>query len=72
MSDINMNMMGASIISVHRTASKGTLKFRGNLTKSVSNAMGWGDLTQGQKGAPMEGSITDAVLILAPDQADLF
>jgi hypothetical protein len=72
MPSISVKMSGVTLNSVHRTAKEGTLKFRANLTAEVMRKMGWGELTQGQTSADMEGVFADAMLILESDQKDLF
>ncbi len=72
MPQIAATLSGVSLVSVARTQKNGTLKYRANLTKEFSRKMQWGELTAGQTGVDMEGTIVDGSLIMTAEQKDLF
>lgn len=72
MAAISGDLSGTILRSVSRTTEHGTLKFRANLTKNFVKVMGWGELSSGQTGADMEGTIDEASLVMSADQENLF
>lgn len=61
----------AVIVSVFRTATGGVAKISCSPTKSVGEAMGWGDPPEWQKGANLIGELKSSVVEFKPNHSDL-